>query len=131
MLTDGAKRPEALAPLHSPYMPETCERGEETEVDANKPSGGCLTSPDVDPLVARAERRRNGLALVTYWVDAGVVSTAAGAWTSTAFSGRLRILVWVGVTALLTTVAIWAAESATAFLSRLFLMAGARRSDGG
>src|SRR5690349_11978513 len=99
-------------------------------MDADKRSGVSLASPDPDSdrRAVLAHRRRDGLALVTYWVEAGVASTAAGAWASTTVPGRFRILVWVGVTAVLTAVALWGAEPAIAFLSRHFRAARDHRS---
>jgi hypothetical protein len=99
-------------------------------VNADEPSGLSLTSPDTDQRAGRPESRRSGLALVTYWVEAGVVSTAAGAWASTAFPRSLRILIWAGVTTLLAAAAIWAGEPAIAFLSRHYEAARRRRPDG-
>ena len=79
-------------------------------MSANKHPGVCLTSPDATEPGGRADRRRDRLALVTYWAEAGIASTAVGAWASTEFSGRVRILVWAGITAVLAAVAIWFAD---------------------
>jgi hypothetical protein len=99
-------------------------------MNADTPSGVSFASPDSDRRAALAQRRRNGLALVTYWVEAGVASTAAGAWASAAVPGRWRVPVWAGVTTVLAAAALWVAEPAIALLSRYFRAAGARRSDG-
>ena len=65
-------------------------------------------------------RRRPGsrLALGTYCVEAGITSTAAGAWASAGFSGSLRAAVWIGVTAVLALAAAWLAEPAVTVLDR-------------
>jgi hypothetical protein len=86
-----------------------------------------LISPDATGPVDKAERRRGRLALVTYWAEAGIASTAAGAWASTALSGRVRILVWAGITTLLAAVAILFAGPAVGFLSRCYRVGQARR----
>jgi hypothetical protein len=65
--------------------------------------------------------------MVTYWIETGVVSTAAGAWATTALSGRVRILVWAAVTAALTVAAIFAAEPVIALLSRCYRATQIRR----
>jgi hypothetical protein len=66
------------------------------------------------------ERHRpgGGLALGAYCVEAGVTSTAAGAWVSAGFSGSLRAVVWIGVTATLAAAAAWLAEPTVTALSR-------------
>jgi hypothetical protein len=59
-----------------------------------------------------------GLAFGAYCVEAGVTSTAAGAWASAGFPGSLRAVVWVGVTAVLAVAAAWLAEPAVTALDR-------------
>jgi hypothetical protein len=76
------------------------------------------------------ERRRDQLALFTYWAEAGVVATAVGAWASLAFAGRVRILVWTGITAALAAAAVVCAEPAVRFLSRCYRMSRADRENG-
>lgn len=66
----------------------------------------------------RRHRPGRGLALGAYCVEAGVASTAAGAWASAAFPGSLRIVVWVGVTAVLAVAAAWLVEPAVTALDR-------------
>lgn len=95
----------------------------------NKQSGVSLTTPDTD--VDQPGRRHGGLTLVTYWAEAGIASTAAGAWASTALSGRLRILVWVGVTTLLAAAAIWFAEPVIGLLGRGYRAGRTRRPPDG
>jgi hypothetical protein len=58
----------------------------------------------------------NRLALGAYCVEAGITSTAAGAWASSGFSGSLRAVAWIGVTALLAAAAAWLAEPAATAL---------------
>lgn len=94
---------------------------------APKQAGTSLTSPDASVEANRPVRRRGGLALVTYWVEAGVISTAAGAWASTALPGRWRIAGWVGVTTILAAAAIWFAEPVLGFLSRRYQAVQVRR----
>ena len=100
-------------------------------MSANKQSGVSLTTPDTDVRTDRSGRRHDGLALVTYWAEAGIASTAAGAWASTALSGRLRILVWVGVTTVLAVAAIWFAEPVIGLLSRGYRAGRSRRPPNG
>jgi hypothetical protein len=66
----------------------------------------------------RWRRPGSGLALGTYCVEAGITSTAAGAWVSAGFSGSLRAAVWIGVTAVLALAAVWLAEPAVTALDR-------------
>jgi hypothetical protein len=63
-------------------------------------------------------RPGSGLALGAYCIEAGVTSTAAGAWASAGFSGSVRAVVWIGVTAMLAAVAAWLAEPAVTALGR-------------
>jgi hypothetical protein len=77
------------------------------------------------PLAARQSADANGqhrpgrgLALGAYCVEAGITSTAAGAWASSGFSGSLRAAVWIGVTAALAVAAAWLAEPAVTAMSR-------------
>lgn len=58
------------------------------------------------------------LALGAYCVEAGIISTAAGAWASAGFSGSLRAVVWIGVTVALAAAAAWLAEPTVAALGR-------------
>ena len=62
----------------------------------------------------------SGLALGAYCVEAGITSTAAGAWASSGFSGSSRALVWIGVTTVLAAAAGWLAEPALTVLGRCF-----------
>jgi hypothetical protein len=101
------------------------------KVSANRPSGIILTSPDANRQLEHSERRRDRLALFTYWAEAGVVSTVVGAWASVAFSGRVRILVWTGITAALAAAAIVLAEPAIRFLSRCYRMSRVGHRDNG
>lgn len=66
----------------------------------------------------RRHRPSSGLVLGAYCIEAGVTSTAAGAWASVGFSGSLRAIVWIGVTAVLAATAAWLAEPAVTALSR-------------
>lgn len=68
--------------------------------------------------VGRPRRPGSGLVLGTYCVEAGITSTAAGAWASSGLSGSLRAAVWIGVTAVLALTAAWLAESAVTVLDR-------------
>jgi hypothetical protein len=61
---------------------------------------------------------RRGLVRGAYCVEAGITATAAGAWVSSGFSGPLRAVVWIGVTAALAVTAAWLAEPAVTALSR-------------
>lgn len=100
------------------------------KVSANRPPGIFLISPDA---VRSAERaaRRDRLGLVTYWAEAGIASTAAGAWASAVFSGRARFLVWMGVSATLAAIAILFAGPAVSFLGRCYRMGrDSNRPDG-
>lgn len=97
-------------------------------MNANK-SGVPLASSNGVQRPSRAERRRDGLVLVTYWLEAGAVSTAAGAWASTAVSGRWRIIAWAGVTTALAVAAIVVAGPVVAFISHHFVAARPRRPD--
>jgi hypothetical protein len=63
-------------------------------------------------------RPGNWLLLGAYCVEAGIISTAAGAWASAGFSGSLRAVVWIGVTAALAVAAAWLAEPTVAALGR-------------
>jgi len=56
------------------------------------------------------------------------MSTAAGAWASTALPGRWRIVGWAGVTTILAAATIWFAESALGFLGRRYRTLQVRRS---
>lgn len=105
----------------------TCQTRGADEVSANRAAGVPITEPSVASHPAQERRPRDGLAMVTYWIEAGVVSTAAGAWAATPFSGLLRILVWGGVTAVLAAAAIWAAEPAIALLDRCYRAPWSRR----
>lgn len=89
-------------------------------MSANKQGGISLAQPDTGQASDQAVRRRDRLALVTYWAEAGLASAAAGAWTSTAFSGRSRILAWTGTTTFLVAMAIWLTGPAVTFLSRCY-----------
>jgi hypothetical protein len=89
-------------------------------VSANKQGGISLAPPDTGQASGQAERRRDRLALVTYWAEAGIASTAAGAWASTAFSGRSRILACAGITTFLVAIAIGLTGPAVSFLSRCY-----------
>jgi hypothetical protein len=71
------------------------------------------------------QRSRSGLARGAYCVEAGITSTAAGAWASLEFSGPLKAVVWIGVTAALAAAAVWLAEPAVAVLDRC--LPGTRR----
>jgi hypothetical protein len=62
-------------------------------------------------------RRGSRLALGAYCVEAGITSTAAGAWASSGFSGSLRAVVWIGVTTVLAAAAAWLAEPAISGMS--------------
>jgi hypothetical protein len=97
------------------------------EVSVNRTSGIPVTEPSTAPHLAQAGRRRTGLAIVTYWVEAGVISTAAGAWAATVLSGQLRILLWAGVTTVLAVAAILVADPAIALLARCYQMPLRRR----
>lgn len=68
--------------------------------------------------VSRRRRPGSRLALGTYCVEAGITSTAAGAWASAGLSGSLRATVWIGVTAVLALAAAWLAEPAVTVLDR-------------
>ncbi len=96
-------------------------------MSADRVPGVPITKPSAASRPAQEGRPRDGLAMVTYWIEAGVVSTAAGAWAATALSGQLRILVWAGVTAALAAAAIWAAEPAIALLDRCYRAPLSRR----
>jgi hypothetical protein len=63
-------------------------------------------------------RPSSGLAFGAYCIEAGVTSTAAGAWASTGFSGSVRAVVWIGVTAVLAAAAAWLADPAITVLDR-------------
>jgi len=86
-----------------------------------------VTEPGVMPYPPRVSRSRERLAMVTYWIEAGVVSAAAGAWAATALSGHLRILLWAGVTTALAVTAILVAEPAIALLARCYQTPLSRR----
>ena len=100
-------------------------------MSVNKHPAVSLTSPDATEPNGKADRRRDRLALVTYWAEAGIASTAIGAWASTELSGRVRILVWAGITTVLAAVAIWFADPAVGFLSRCYRTSRAGRQPGG
>lgn len=92
------------------------------KVSTNRPPGIFLVPPEAARLPGRAERRRDQIARVTYWAEAGVASTAVGAWASVAFSGHGRILVWMGITTALAAIAILFARPAISFLSHCYRM---------
>jgi hypothetical protein len=86
------------------------------EVRAHGQAGVPLAASQASDVGRR--RPGSGLALGTYCVEAGITSTAAGAWASAGFSGALRASVWIGVTAVLALAAAWLAEPATTALDR-------------
>ena len=59
-----------------------------------------------------------GLALCAYSIEAGISSTAVGAWASSGLSGPLRAAAWGGLTTLLGVVAVCLAEPAIYVLDR-------------
>jgi hypothetical protein len=86
------------------------------EVSAYRQTGMPLATSQASDTGRR--RPGGGLALGTYCVEAGITSTAAGAWASAGFSGSLRAAVWIGVTAVLALAAAWLAEPAVTVLDR-------------
>jgi hypothetical protein len=73
------------------------------------------------------QRYGSGLALCAYCVEAGITATAVGAWASSGFSGVLRAVTWIGITALLALGATWLAEPAVTALERCLRITTARR----
>lgn len=87
------------------------------EVSINRQAGMSLAAGKSSP---PGGRRWPGsrLALGAYCVEAGIASTAVGAWASAGFSGSLRAVVWIGVTAVLAAATAWLAEPTVAVLDR-------------
>lgn len=81
-----------------------------------------------EPLTAsRPQRPRNRLVLGTYCVEAGIASTAVGAWASSGLSGSPRAAAWIGVTAILVVAAAWLAEPTVSLLTQYLQVAAPRR----
>ena len=73
---------------------------------------------DLSSNVGARQRRGSGLALCAYSIEAGISSTAVGAWASSGLSGLLRAIVWGGLTTVLGIVAVCLAEPAVKALDR-------------
>ena len=65
--------------------------------------------------------------LGAYCVEAGIISTAAGAWASSGLSGSSRAFVWIGVAGVLAAAAVWLAEPALSVLGRCLQVTVTRR----
>jgi hypothetical protein len=62
--------------------------------------------------------RGRSLGIVVYGVLAGILATTTGAWAASLFSGGTRIGAWIGVTAVISLVLAWFAESVVLLLAR-------------
>jgi hypothetical protein len=60
------------------------------------------------------------LALAVYWGEAGITSTAIGAWVASSLSGVTRVAVWISLTAVLDVGAVQLTERAVGVLGRSF-----------
>jgi hypothetical protein len=75
---------------------------------------------DLSSNAGARQRHGSGLALCAYSIEAGISSTAVGAWASSGLSGLLRAAVWGGVTTVLGIVAVCLAGPAIKVLDRCF-----------
>lgn len=96
-------------------------------MSADRQVKSSLAGPATGARSAKPNRCQYGLAVVSYWIEAGIATTAAGAWATKTLSGTARTAVWIGVTAVLAVGAMWLAEPSISVLSRYFAAAGPRR----
>lgn len=95
-------------------------------VSANKNAEVPLSAPDVSSQADPLSSHRHVLPLVAYGLGAGIVTTAAGLWASSGLHGTPQIAVWIGVTAVLASGAVWLAKPTVNFLARRFRAGGPR-----